>query len=62
MTRSQNGSNSSTANERGPMNPGTGAGRTRTIFAPRSISHSSSAIARSRMGRVTIGVAKIRPS
>ena len=59
-TSFQNGSNSGRAGERGPMNPGTGAGRMRTIFAPRSSTHSSSSMAWSTMPRWMTGVGKIR--
>ncbi|CNN29451.1 Uncharacterised protein [Mycobacterium tuberculosis] len=59
-TRSQNGSNSGTANDRGPRKPGTGAGRTRMHRAPRLTAHSSSSIAFSTIGRVITGVVKIR--
>ena len=61
-TSSQNGSNSGRANERGRGSPGTGAGRMRMILAPRSITHSSSSIAFSTMGRVITGVGKMRSS
>ena len=61
-TSSQNGSNSGSANDRGPRNPGTGAGRTRMILAPRSVTHSSSSIAFSTIGSVITGVAKMRSS
>ncbi len=47
----QNGSNSGRPNERGPRNPGTGAGRMSTTFAPRSTTHSSSSMARSTIGQ-----------
>ena len=59
-TFSQNGSNSGSANERGPRKPGTGAGRIRTTRAPRSTTHSSSSIALSTIGSVMTGVAKMR--
>ncbi len=61
-TRSQKGSNSGRANERLPSKPGTGAGRMSTMRAPRSSTHSSSSIARSTIGRVITGAAKIRSS
>ena len=54
-TSSQKGSNSGRANERGPRSPGTGAGRIRMILAPRSSTHSSSAMASETMGRVMTG-------
>ena len=59
-TLAQNGSNSGSANERGPSKPGTGAGRMRTARAPRSSTHSSSSIAFSTIGNVMTGVVKIR--
>ena len=58
----QNGSNSGSANERGPCRPGTGAGRMRMTLAPRSTIHSSSSIALSTNGSVTTGVGKMRSS
>ena len=59
-TSFQKGSNSGSAGERGPMNPETGAGRMRTILAPRSSTHSSSSMARSTMPRWMTGVGKMR--
>ena len=59
-TRCQNGSNSSRPNERGPLYPGTGAGRIRMALAPRSTTHSSSAMALSTTGSVITGTGKIR--
>ena len=59
-TSFQNGSNSGRAGERGPMNPHTGAGRTRMMRAPRSSTHSSSWMAWSTMPRWMTGVGKIR--
>ena len=56
----QNGSNSGSANDRGPRNPGTGAGRIRMARAPRLTAQSSSSIAFSTMGRVITGVVKMR--
>ena len=61
-TRSQNGSNSGRANDRGPRSPGGAAGRISTARAPRSTHHSSSSMALSTMGRVTMGTGKMRPS
>ena len=57
---SQNGSNSGSANDRGPRNPGTGAGRTRIARAPRLTAQSSSSIAFSTIGSVMTGVVKMR--
>ena len=59
-TSFQNGSNSGSANERGPRRPGTGAGRIRMILAPFSSTNSSSAMALSTMGSVMTGVGKMR--
>jgi hypothetical protein len=59
-TLAQKGSNSGRAIDRGPMKPGTGAGRTRMIRAPRSTTHSSSSIALSTMHSETTGVGNIR--
>ena len=61
-TSSQNGSNSGSAKRRGPREPGTGAGRTSTMRAPRSVTQSSSSMACSTMGSVITGVGKMRPS
>ena len=61
-TSSQNGSNSGRANERGPVKPGTGAGRMRMILAPRSSTHSSSSMARDTIGSVITGTGKMRSS
>ena len=44
-TRSQNGSNSGSANDLRPFHVGTGATRIRKIFPPRSWMYSSSLIA-----------------
>ena len=60
-TRFQNGSNSGSANDRGPRSPGTGAGRMRMARAPRSTTQFSSSMAFSTIGRVMIGVVKMRP-
>ena len=58
----QNGSNSGRPIDRVPRKPGTGAGRTSTVLAPRSRHHSNSSSARSTMLRLITGVEKIRPS
>ena len=62
-TRSQNGSNSGSANERGPWNPGTGAGRMR--IDPRAALEDPLELLDARcraIGRVMTGVAKMRSS
>ena len=59
-TRAQNGSNSGRPGDRGPRRPQAGAGRIRMHRAPRSRHHSNSSMAFSTMGRVMMGVAKIR--
>lgn len=59
-TRAQKGSNSGRKGERVPRWPATGAGRISTTFAPRSSSQSSSAMPRSGMDGLMMGVAKIR--
>ena len=61
-TLAQNGSNSGSANERGPRRPHAGAGRISTCLAPRSTTHSSSSIALSTIGKVMIGAVKMRSS
>jgi len=59
-TACQNGSNSGNPNEREPPYAGTGAGRMRMVLAPRSRTHSSSSMAFSTIGSVTIGTVKMR--
>jgi hypothetical protein len=60
-TRFQKGSNSGSANDRRPRSPGTGAGRMRMARAPRSTTQFSSSMALSTMGKVMMGVVKMRP-
>src|SRR5437764_137811 len=57
-TAFQKGSNSGRPKDRVPRKPGTGAGRTSTVRAPRSSTHSSSSSALSTIGSVMTGVAK----
>jgi hypothetical protein len=56
----QKGSNTSRPNDREPRKPGTAAGRTSPVRAPRSRHHSSSSSALSTIGSVMTGVAKMR--
>ncbi len=59
----QNGSNSSSANDRRrPLRSGTGAGRMSTTLAPLPTTYSSSRMASSTMFMAMTGVAKMRPS
>lgn len=62
-TSAQNGSNSGRPMEREPPKRlGTGAGRTRKVFMPRSRAQWNSLIASSTRGRQMTGVAKILSS
>ena len=59
-TFAQNGSNSGRKGDLVPRVPATGPGLSSTTLAPRSSTHSSSAIPRSGRHGLTTGVAKIR--